>query len=158
LFVDSTAGQPVTILGADGEPFARIGPDGTEVNVHSPVYAADLQARGQAPSEDVDPSSPPEWRQTSKSPKMGWLDLRARPATLEPADPGRRTVLADWTIPVEAAGQRAEIRGVTTYVPLHETAGGLAVVWIVIVGALIGVGLGISARLLTLRYRRPTAR
>ena len=39
--------EPVTVLGKEGEPFARIGPRGVEVNERSPTHVDDQVAKGE---------------------------------------------------------------------------------------------------------------
>ena len=46
IFLLNGGPRPVTVIGREGEPFARIGPRGTEVNLRSPTHVDDQAAKG----------------------------------------------------------------------------------------------------------------
>jgi hypothetical protein len=69
--------EPITVLGAAGEPFARVGPAGSEVNLHSPTWLATAQIQGyDVGSLRVDASAQPEWFTVGPDPNFFWLDAR----------------------------------------------------------------------------------
>ncbi len=99
LLVSNTGAQTLTILGEQGEPFARIGPTGVQVNVRSPIYAADISARGGAPPPTVsNPAAPPLYRSVSSAGTLDWFDPRPR---LQPR----------WTVPVRIGARTTAITG-----------------------------------------------
>lgn len=160
LFLINLGQRPVTVLGKEGEPFARIGPDGVEVNLLSPTHFDDRLARGSVPAVPADPDAAPRWRRVERQARYAWLDTRAlyergRPPR-EIAEGGRETVLRRWTVPLQAGGRRVDVRGTTSWMPSREAVvarregdGGLsAVIPLGAVGALALTGA------LALRLRR----
>lgn len=161
LFLINLGQRPVTVLGREGEPFARIGPDGVEVNVRSPTHFDDRLARGSVPAVPADPDAPPRWRRVERQPRYAWLDTRALYERGRPpqdiAEGGRETVLRRWTVPLEVGGRRVDVRGTTSWVPSREAVvarregdGGLSAV--IPLGA-IGVLALFGALALRLRRR-----
>ncbi len=65
LYVQNSGARTVTVLGQQGEPFAQIGPHGVQVNLRSPIHAADASARGQSPEASANPAARPLWRRVS---------------------------------------------------------------------------------------------
>lgn len=128
LYLQNTSPQSVTVLGAEGEPFVRIGPE-VEVNLHSPSYIQMQQAisKTAASAEDVgkveaDAQSPPNWQHVQKSPQWRWLEFRAAPP---PGDPPKElaqrqdpTTVKTWKVPVLIGDNRIEVTGITRFVPI----------------------------------------
>ncbi|GAC1525056.1 MAG: hypothetical protein NVS2B6_12080 [Thermoleophilaceae bacterium] len=117
LYVENTGKSPVTVLGADERPFARIGPAGVSVNVHSAVY---LAQQGRVPAR-ADTAAAPLWRQVAAVPRYGWVDARLRYGSLDPpsdvARQTRRVNLRRWSIPIRIASNRHELSGSIDWVP-----------------------------------------
>jgi hypothetical protein len=109
------------VLGRDGEPFLRLGPEGALVNRRSPTWLFTAQARGDdLAGVDVDPEAPPEWTVVGGGASYAWLDPRA---LIE--DVGDEPVTLDWTIPITAGDRAVEVTGRSTaeLIPLAEVAG-----------------------------------
>jgi hypothetical protein len=111
----------VTVLGADGEPFAHIGPEGAEVNKHSPTWLATSQSHGYDLRDlYVDPAAAPSWLQVESRPSLFWLESRGLygdetlPASIDPAQP---TVLTSWSFTVQRDDVSRVVSGVTEWVP-----------------------------------------
>ncbi|MEO7556764.1 MAG: hypothetical protein ABIV94_09215, partial [Acidimicrobiales bacterium] len=110
LLLRNVGTEPVTVIGAAGEPFARIGPSGAEVNRHSATYVRSAQAQGQplADAAVIDPAAPPDWVAVGADPSYAWIDERGRfsGAELPPAATATSaaTVVVDWRVPIEQAG------------------------------------------------------
>lgn len=124
LFVADSGPDPLLVLGQAGEPFARLGPDGVDVNVLSPVHAADAIARGRTPEAPPNAAAPPQWQHVSGQPSYDWLDPRTRYPGSTPSSqvllaPGR-TVLQHWSVPVEFGTQRLHLDGVVEWVPAPD--------------------------------------
>jgi hypothetical protein len=153
LRVEPPPGRTLLVRGADGEPYARLGPQGLEVNSASRTHVEDRAARG----ELVDPPAPgPRW--TPPDPSVTahtWLDARLRyPEDLPPDDVLRRgepVVLQRWSVPVEVDGAPAALTGEVRWVPDPagqaaagatgaDGAGAPAAAWLLAaaVGALVG--------------------
>ena len=93
LYVTNRGTTPVVVLGADDEPFLRIGPDGVEANRHSPTWIDNARARDQdltAAAAEADPDAAPDWTLVSSSPSTSWLEFRGNYARGAPARGRRR--------------------------------------------------------------------
>jgi hypothetical protein len=120
VFLSNSSRRTVLVRGRQGEPFARIGPSGTQVNVHSVTYADDRRARGLEPGEQVGRMREPAWVDVSGSPTYTWLDTRADTADEPSADAleeGKPVTMGRWRIPLEVGGRHTQIAGVTVWRP-----------------------------------------
>jgi hypothetical protein len=131
LVLRNTGADPVTVYGPTGEPFARVGPAGAEVNRRSPAWVDNARAQERDPAATaavVDAAAPPEWLVVSSAPTFAWLEFRGAYPDDEPPPRARRstepTVLREWSVPVEAGGQRVTVSGQTIWSP--TTAPGAA--------------------------------
>ena len=121
--VNST-GEQVVVLGYDGEPYLRIGPDGVFENQRSPAtyLNQDRQAQTRVPPE-ADADAPPEWRRIDDGPSARWHDHRAHWMGTEPppsvqADPDRsQTIIEAWEIPLLVGDDEVLVTGDLDYVP-----------------------------------------
>ena len=187
VFASWSGATPVTILGEAGEPFIRFGPTGADANVDSSTWRAAQQARGQTPGEtgggaDGAPvgtrnlaGGTVHWQHLDDAPRISWIDPRLtyRQGVPPPDVQARHdtTELLRWTIPVEAATVRADVAGVTEWVPdaspgalapsapnsnggSSRRAGHIAGAAraVAVVGALAALGWGLRRRLLAGRH------
>lgn len=125
MFLANSGPRPVTVIGRDGRPFARIGPKGVEVNVHSRTHVEDQVAKGLRRTLNVS-DGPPVWKRISGDTHYAWLDVRARYSRAAPpeavtAGTGKR-LLGRWQIPLKAGGREIALKGKTTWVPLPQVA------------------------------------
>lgn len=124
LFLENTTNQTVLVRGRQGEPFARVGPDGTQVNTRSATYADDQRARGLEPPAPVDASRPPLWEKVSDTPLFTWLESRAVYAASQSAEEmsedSRPVTLGTWEIPLEIDGSGYRIEGATVWTPSEQ--------------------------------------
>lgn len=122
IFVENRSPDAVVVLGKDGEPFARIGPAVTEVNLKSPTWAEIQQASGKDPSDEADARAEPKWSKVSDAPTWTWLEFRAAaPKTDPPAAviaQGKPVTVKNWSIPYLVGDHRQAIEGITEFVPL----------------------------------------
>jgi hypothetical protein len=132
LFLQNTSPQTVTVLGAEGEPFVRIGPK-VEVNLHSPSYVKMQQAISKTAESaegvgqvEADAQSPPNWEHVQDSPQWRWLEFRA---AAPPGDPPKElterqeaTTVKTWKVPLLIGDNRTEITGITQFVPIAKVA------------------------------------
>lgn len=129
LLLVNTGKRLVTVFGREGEPFARIGPHGVEVNEHSPTHVDDQVAKGEivaASAGGGDASAAPRWKRVSGASSYAWLETRAlypgqRPPR-EISEGRERVVLEEWVVPLDTRDGRVEIRGNTSWVPFRTTA------------------------------------
>jgi hypothetical protein len=123
IFVENLSPDPVVVLGKDNEPFARIGPRITEVNVKSPTWAEMRQALGQDPSDEAaDSSAEPKWQQVSDTPRWRWLEFRAAAPKSDPpkqiVERNRATTVRTWSIPYLIGDKKGTVEGITQFVPI----------------------------------------
>jgi hypothetical protein len=155
LDVDSTIRLTYTgpgtlvVVGYEGEPYLRIGPNGVEHNLHSPAtyLNEDRYARVALPTM-ADPDAAPEWRQVSAGRAVAFHDHRTHwmdtvPPAAVRADPGRQTVIFDhWQIPLTVDGQTVTINGDLTWVPAPSR-----LPWVLVGLALAGLAaIGLTRR------------
>lgn len=126
IFLENTSPTPVTVLGKEGEPFARIGPN-AEVNLHSPTWVEIEQARGDTPTVPADAKATPSWRQVQRTPRWSWIDFRAAPpqkeVSKEIALRDGPTTVKTWRVPLLIGDRRTELVGITQFVPRPAAAG-----------------------------------
>lgn len=123
LRVASSGATRVSVLGPDGEVFARIGAEGAEVNVRSTVWVPTAQAANRNLLESVvDPSAKPQFVTAGRSQDLIWPDPRILPRRLAKgaAEPGDA---AKWSVPLRVGGKRVTITGTTVVAaPKEELA------------------------------------
>jgi hypothetical protein len=121
VFLENTGTVPVVVVGRQGEPMLRIGPQGTEANLHSPSWIDNLKDHGDTPTVEADPSAPPQWSLVHPEPRVLWLETRGFYSREIPPDRiiTRRepTVLLRWSVPLVQGSKRATLTGTTSYIP-----------------------------------------
>ncbi|HYT38686.1 MAG TPA: hypothetical protein VEN99_04205 [Acidimicrobiia bacterium] len=170
VFVENLSPRPLVVLGKDHEPFARIGPTITEVNVKSPTWAEVRQAAGQDPSDEADSSAEPKWQQVSDAPRWSWLEFRAAAPKSDPppavVQRNRATTVRNWSIPYLLGDQPGTVEGITQFVPIAQlrrqvpgasTPGRRSKVWLYAGLGLAAAVLGASGWLITSIRRSRTA-
>jgi hypothetical protein len=106
LLVENTGALPLLILGIDGEPFLRVGPEGVDANTRSETWRqsgrrfASSNAAGEMSTEA-------DWQRVAQTPRFSWIEPRARAST--------------WQVPMRLGHDRFEVSGVAAWVPF-ETA------------------------------------
>jgi hypothetical protein len=116
--------ETVLVEGYEGEPYARIGADGTvEVNTRSPAYYLNEERDGSVPvPKSADEDAPPEWKRVSKVGRFEWHDHRmhwmgrGRPPQVE--DPDVRQKIFDYRVPIRIGDREGAISGTLTWTPL----------------------------------------
>ena len=116
------SGKVVVIKGYQGEPYARLLPDGTvEVNHNSPAYYlnADRYATATVPATAT-ASATPAWHVIDRTGQFIWHDHRMHwmSASRPPAvrDTKKKTKIYDYAIPMTVGGTPATIRGTLFWV------------------------------------------
>lgn len=147
-------GHEVVLYGYDGEPYARIEPDGTvQVNKRSPAtYLNDSRFAEVTVPPIADPKAPPEWRTVDDSGTFIWHDHRMHymSKSLPPkvTDKSRKTKVFDYEIPMSVDGHRTVLHGTLWWV---GSAGTSKLPFVI---AAIVIVLGGGALVLWIRRRR----
>jgi hypothetical protein len=154
LVVRAEPGTVVEVPGYEGEPYVRIGPDGTvEVNERSPSRWINDERYETSPAgapADVDVDAPPRWELVGTDGEYAWHDHRIHwmsPSLPRQVDPtaGTPQPVAEWTVPVVVDGQPVTVAGELTWLPGPSP----------LVPALLLVAALVAA--LSLAWRRPGA-
>jgi hypothetical protein len=145
LVLRNDSGRTAVVEGYDGEPYARLSPDGTvEVNLNSPAHYlnedrfadVDLPAR-------ADEKAAPAWKRVDGSGSFEWHDHRmhwmgaGRPPAVE--DPERRTKVFDWDVPLRVGASPGSVTGTLTWV--GRPGGGFPVAAAIALGAVVVGGI-----------------
>jgi hypothetical protein len=164
LFLSDDGDVTVTMIGQAGEPLARFGPSGAEVNEASPTWRLTAESYGQAPDGLVGPAVTPRWRRIDTVARLSWLEPRARYGPGEPPQSIQRrsgpTVVVRWRLPlVVGAGTRVQIAGETLWMPtqsLRRAATGVP--WPVGLAAALALALVAGSAGLAARRSWPAGR
>lgn len=123
LRVQNEGDAPVSVLGPDGEVFARIGPNGAEVNVHSTVWIPTAQYRNRASeflTDVVDPAKKPKFVGVSPAAELIWPEPAMLPPSALPALTGASRLrgagdVASWSVQlvVKGSSKPIAIKGTT---------------------------------------------
>ncbi len=138
------SGRTVTIEGYEGEPYARVRPDGTvEVNTRSPAYYLNESFYGNVTvPASASAKAPPRWLVVDRTGQFEWHDHRIH--WMSPAlppqvkDKGKRTLIFDWRVPIAVDARRGAVTGQLFWTPESSNA---PVAAIVIGGAIVVLGL-----------------
>jgi hypothetical protein len=117
LYLENTSDEPVVVLGADGEPFLRVGPEGTSANVRSPTWQRSGKAEVTTTASPVDAKAEPVWQRQSATPRYSWIEFRAAPPTREPAVGRARGTIGRWEVPLRHGDDGAVIGGEIEWIP-----------------------------------------
>ena len=141
--------EEALVLGYEGEPYLRVGPDGVFENVHSAATWSNRSRSGEAPPDDVavGPDVEPEWRRVSGGHTARWHDHRAHwmgeaPPAQVRADPDRTHLVSEWEVPIVLDDQTVVVRGDLTWVP-----GPGLLPWVAIGAAAAAAVLAVAATL-----------
>jgi MYXO-CTERM domain-containing protein len=136
---------PVVVQGYNGEPYARLLPDGTvRVNKRSPAYYLNNDRTGtEKVPASADPNAAPQWQVVDRAGRFQWHDHRIHwmgtgiPPQVK--DQGKRTKVYDWNVPLQVGQQKGRIAGTLWWQP--EPGGGVPVPALIGFGALALLGL-----------------
>lgn len=119
--------KTVLIEGYEGEPYARLEPDGTvAVNTDSRAYYINEERDGKVGVPDgVDSKGEPRWEEVSRTGRFEWHDHRMHwmseddPEVVEDKDV--RTKVYDWKVPITVDGREGLIAGTLFWTPVPSS-------------------------------------
>lgn len=119
--------KTVLIEGYEGEPYARLEPDGTvAVNTDSRAYYINEERDGKVGvPEGVDSKGEPKWEEVSRTGRFEWHDHRMHwmseddPEVVEDKDV--RTKVYDWKVPITVDGREGLIAGTLFWTPVPSS-------------------------------------
>ncbi len=113
--------REIIVLGYNGEPYLRVGPDGVWRNERSPATFLNRSVVADDPvPAEFDPNAAPDWARISASSTARWHDHRLHPAGRGP--------LTNWRVTFTVNGRRAAIVGTTTLLSPPATLSAIALV------------------------------
>jgi hypothetical protein len=146
LLLTNRSGKTIEIQGYEGEPYARVLPDGTvQVNRNSPATYLNEERDGDVP---VPPTArkgaPVVWQTQNKTGKFEWHDHRfhwmgsGTPPAVK--DTSKTTKVNDWSIPIMVDGTAGAITGTLWWTPQQDSGPPVAAIIGLVALALAGVG------------------
>ncbi|HXY94934.1 MAG TPA: hypothetical protein VEP49_20915, partial [Acidimicrobiia bacterium] len=123
LLLHNRTGREVVVLGYQGEPYLRVGPQGVFENTRSPAtYLNRTRIPTTNPPKFADAAAAPVWRKVSSGSTVKWHDHRVHyMGTEDPPqvqqDPSVRHLVDRWTVQLRAGGQTVTASGELVYVP-----------------------------------------
>ncbi len=152
----NTTNDEVVVVGYEGEPYLRIGPDGVFENARSPAaWLNRARFADVAIPPSVDAAAPPQWRQRDHRPTWIWHDHRTH--WMAPTAPGfvdasalQNTLIRmelvgpigrahdaagtfhTWSVPVEIDGTSLAIRGELQWIDPPPARGWLAAAFVLL--------------------------
>ncbi len=152
-------GEPLVVLGYEGEPYLVFRDGRVYRNTRSPATYLNDDRFGQVALPDqADPKAAPEWEEVSVREQYDWHDHRIHwmsktlPPKVEAAKDKPRHVF-NWTVPARLDGKRLTIAGTLDYQPSPNQIPKPLIVLLVLV--IFG---GVAAVLLRLRRERKRGR
>jgi hypothetical protein len=160
LLLINSGGSTVLIEGYEGEPYARVEPDGTvAVNTDSRAYYINEERDGKvAVPAGVDSKGEPHWLQVARNGRFEWHDHRMHwmseddPEVVEDEDV--RTKVYDWKVPIAVDGREGAIAGTLFWTPVPSS--GLPLPLLIGLGLLV-LASGLAAVLVLRRRTRSEA-
>jgi hypothetical protein len=147
LALRNDSGKTVVVEGYNGEPYARLKPDGTvEVNRNSPALYLneDRFAKVDLPAR-ADEDAAPDWKLVDRSGRFEWHDHRihwmgaGRPDAV--SDPQQRTKIFDWKVPLRVGDRPGAVTGTLTWTGRPD--GSFPVAAVIALGAVAAGGIAL---------------
>lgn len=143
--VTNRTGEEVVVLGYQGEPYLRVGPDGVFENRRSPAtYLNRDRDMTSALPGSADPDAAPDWQRVSEEPTARWHDHRMHfmgeqdPQVVRD-EPGRRHVISSWEVEMEHGGATIAASGELVWVP-----GPSALPWLLLAALLLAATAAVA--------------
>jgi hypothetical protein len=115
--LENQSGRTVVVEGYEGEPYARLDPDGSVfLNARTPALYLNNDRYARTPVDpDTDVDADPDWFRIDRSGRLTWYDHRIHymgrdiPPAVE--DPSERTLIRAYAIPIRVDDRPAKITG-----------------------------------------------
>jgi hypothetical protein len=152
LVLSNHTGKMVTVYGYQGEPYARVLPNGTvQVNTRSPAYFLNQNFYGQVSvPPQASPSAKPDWSEIDRTGELEWHDHRIH--WMSPIPPpqvrntSKRTKIFDWQVPIRVGTGAGTIHGELFWVPEGNSKAPLAAILALVVIVLAAIGFVLFVR------------
>lgn len=152
LVLTNHTGKTVTVYGYQGEPYARLLPNGTvQVNTRSPAYFLNQNFYGQVTvPPSASPSAKPDWNEIDRTGELEWHDHRIH--WMSPIPPpqvkntSKRTKIFDWQVPIRVGSSAGVIDGELFWVPVGNSKAPLAAIIALVVIVLAAIGFVLFVR------------
>jgi hypothetical protein len=120
----NTSDEPVVVLGYQGEPYLRVGPDGVFENRRSPATYLNEDRQATTPVPGIaDPDADPDWNKTSDGDTARWHDHRVHwmgdqdPPAVRRNPDQRHVVIPEWVVPIRAGDTTIDVTGQLLWIP-----------------------------------------
>jgi hypothetical protein len=127
LQIRNVSGTEITVVGYDGEPYLRIGPDGVLENRHSPTwwFNKTLKPTLAQPPAAVRAGADPAWHRvsTGRTARFHWHPAHWMGTSRPPIaarDPGHVHVIETWQLRMERGSERVVVRGDLRWLPYRS--------------------------------------
>ena len=152
LALTNHTGKTVTVYGYQGEPYARVMPDGTvEVNTSSPAYYLNQNFYGDVNvPASATPTAKAHWTVIDRTGQLEWHDHRIH--WMSPAvppqvkDKDKRTKVFDWQVPIRVGDAPATVHGQLFWVPEEGTKTPVAAIVALVAVVLAGIAFVVAVR------------
>jgi hypothetical protein len=146
LLLTNRSDKTIVVQGYEGEPYARVLPDGAvQFNRNSPATYLNAERDGQVPvPANAQGDEPPDWQTQSKTGRFEWHDHRfhwmgtGTPPAVK--DTSKTTKVNDWSIPIAVDGSAGAITGTLWWTPQEDSGPPIAALAGLIALALVGGG------------------
>jgi hypothetical protein len=140
----TNTGPEITIIGYEGEPYLRVGPEGVFENLESPATYLNCSRTGCAIPGTLDINGPPQWKKISSGHIARYHDHRTHWMGSQPPPdvaraPNQRHVEATWTVTMKQGPTVITVKGNYTWIP-----GTSPLPWLAAGVVLFGIGTALG--------------
>ncbi|MDQ1357861.1 MAG: hypothetical protein QOG44_2234 [Acidimicrobiaceae bacterium] len=137
-------GPEILVVGYEGEPYLRVGPQGVFENLQSPATYLNCSRAGCSFPAGINKDGPPKWKKISSGQTARWHDHRAHfMGTQLPPDvaqaPNKVHQEANWEIAMTQGSTPITVKGNYTWIP-----GSSPLPWLLVALALAAVGAALG--------------
>jgi len=140
----TNTGAELVVLGYEGEPYLRVGPQGVFENTLSPATYLNCRRTGCPVPANANPQAPPQWKKISDGHTVRWHDHRIHwmggqpPPDVQQA-PNQVHQRPPWTVTLQQGATTIAVTGHLTWVP-----GPSPIPWLLLAALLAAVAVAIG--------------